>query len=345
MKKKTFMLMLTSLFLLKGIAQEVVPVQSTLITKRTATWCSNCGSWGWSLFKNLLEDNKSKAVFFAAHFSGDLANTTATQITTNFEAAYQPVFYLNEINQNANSSNGSTVRNSVAQKVDAAFAQQPIANVGFDSSYANGTMTVNAKVKFFQPANGEYYLGLYLVEDNVVANQASVGANANHRRVLRSSFSSSTWGELIGNGSFNAGQEYSFIFSQAVANPAAHDYSLVGVIWKKEGDKYKVLNTWSSDIQGGASVTEEPASAHPISVVPNLVRTSAQVQVLLNSEAKQAILEVYDGKGARLKGIFAGNLAAGQHSFELNRENAPNGIYFLRFSADGQEWMEKVVFQ
>ncbi len=339
------MLMLASLFILKGIAQEVMPVQASLITKRTATWCPHCGTWGWSLFKDLLEDNKGKAVFFAAHYSGDLANTTATQITANFDAAYQPVFYYNEINQEATSSNTSAVLSSMTQKVNTAHTSQPIANVGFDSSYANGTMNVNAKVKFFQAAEGEYYLGVYLIEDHVIANQASIGANANHRRVLRSSFSTSTWGELIGNGSIAAGHEFTHTFSQTVDNPAAHDYSLAGVIWKKEGDKYKVVNTWAKDIEGGALSTDEPSAINPIVVNPNLIHTSASVQIHLTSEAHHVALELYNAQGAKVKSIFKGNLAAGDHRFELSRDGAGNGVYLLLFKADGSEWVEKVVFQ
>ena len=43
-------------------SQEVMEVQQTLLTKRTATWCPYCGTWGWGFFEDLIEDNEEKAV-------------------------------------------------------------------------------------------------------------------------------------------------------------------------------------------------------------------------------------------------------------------------------------------
>ncbi|MEZ4962118.1 MAG: Omp28-related outer membrane protein [Saprospiraceae bacterium] len=345
MKKTTFMLMLCCLFILKGFAQQVVPVQASLITKRTATWCPNCGTWGWSLFNNLREANQGKAVFFAAHYSGDLANPLATELTTNFGAAYQPVFYFNETNQEALPSNTASILSSVTEKVGDAFTTAPIANVGFDSTYSGGDMTVNAKVKFFQPASGEYYLGIYLVEDNVTANQSGIGQNANHMRVLRASFSSSTWGELIGNGSFSAGDEFTKTFAMPVDNPSDHSYELAGVIWLKEGDKYKVVNAWTTDIQGGASAQEEASAFDQFYVAPTVTETAAVVHLQLSRVLDNASLELYDVGGTLVKRIFAGNLGTGVHDFNLDLTNESKGLYLVKFAGEGQTRIEKLVVQ
>ncbi|MEO1714235.1 MAG: hypothetical protein AAFU60_12955 [Bacteroidota bacterium] len=44
-------------------AQEVMEVTTPVITKKTATWCINCGTWGWDLFEGLVSANQNSAVF------------------------------------------------------------------------------------------------------------------------------------------------------------------------------------------------------------------------------------------------------------------------------------------
>lgn len=92
MNKKTFMLLVAALFIMKAAAQQVEEVQRTLITKRTASWCINCGTWGWTLFDGLVADNEDKSVLIAAHYDGDLENAAAEEITDNFGGFYQPRF-------------------------------------------------------------------------------------------------------------------------------------------------------------------------------------------------------------------------------------------------------------
>jgi len=38
-------------------AQPVQEKQMSIVVKKTATWCSNCGSWGWQWFKDVIDDS------------------------------------------------------------------------------------------------------------------------------------------------------------------------------------------------------------------------------------------------------------------------------------------------
>ncbi len=61
MKKFTliFTMMIT---MLSTQAQEISNDQWTIMTKTSATWCTNCGAWGWDMFKDLIDDNQDKNV-------------------------------------------------------------------------------------------------------------------------------------------------------------------------------------------------------------------------------------------------------------------------------------------
>lgn len=347
MKKSTFTILLATLFVLQGIAQQVEQKQRSLITKRTATWCPFCGTWGWSLFDGLIDDNENKAVFIAAHFDDNLAIPASAEITQNFGGVSQPVFYFNETNQNATSSNGATVRTNVQNQVDAAYGTSPVANAGFTPVYLNGAIQVKSKVKFFQAAEGEYYLGVYLLEDNVQASQSGQSGTVSHRYVMRESFTASTWGELIVNGAAAAGSEYSLNFALPIGDPAGYEYEVVGVIWKKEGAKYKVVNVWSTSEFGDPTTdVTEPASLLSFEVQPTVTASSATIQMQLSENQADVNIDLLDLNGRLVTKVHRGALAAGQHAFEINREmTGGNGVFFVRFSTAGEVIARKVIFR
>jgi hypothetical protein len=345
MKRSTFTILLVSLFLIKAIAQQVEQSQHLLLTERTASWCPNCGTWGWALKEGLLEDNANKIVFFAAHYDGVLATMPSEDITSNFGGFSQPRFYLNHTDLNANSSNGANVRNTVKAQVEAALTAMPVANVGFDANFANGTYTVNAKVKFFQAASGEFYLGMYLIENNVTAYQASIGNNANHTAVLQESFTTSSFGNQITNGDVSAGSEFQMSFSLPLVTVTGHDYEVVGVIWQKVNGKYQVVNVWKPGLVGNPSSIIEPQTIGSLSVMPTVATAQTTVAFGLNAYAPSISLDLIDLNGRVVLPVFSGSLPQGNHQFTILRERLEaTGVYFVRLTSGQEIVTRKVVF-
>ena len=84
------------------------------------------------MFEGLIDENSDKAVYFAAHYSGELLNETAKAITDNFGGAGQPIFYLNQTDLFVNSGNVSTKLAEAKAEVNSRFQQSPIANTGIE---------------------------------------------------------------------------------------------------------------------------------------------------------------------------------------------------------------------
>ena len=336
MKKKTFMLLIAALFIMKAAAQQVEEVQRSLITKRTATWCPNCGTWGWTLFEGLIEDNEDKAVLMAAHYDGNLAEAAAEEITDNFGGFYQPRFFLNENDINGSSSNVSAKRAEVKAAVEAAFNESPVVNVGFAPTFADNKLTANAKVKFFQETSGEYYLGIYLLEDNVVGYQASIGNNANHKKVFRFSFTDETFGKLITGGSVAAGSEFDLPFELSIGSVQGYDYEVAGIIWKKENNKYIPVNVWSTTDIGETSATADIAGLNSFEITPNITSDQAAIKIDLQKNMPNASLDIIDVNGKTIAKIKQGAFTEGQHIFPLNKNIiGNNGLFFVRLT-DGK---------
>lgn len=346
MKKSSFTILIAVLFLMKGIAQQVEETQRSLVTKRTADWCPYCGTWGWNYFKNAIEENGDKAVYMAAHYDGGLYDPAAEEITDNWGGFYQPKFFVNEKEQGVTSGNGTAKLAYLKSQLDSLSNLAPIANTGFEPTYENGELKVAAKVQFFQAAQGDFYLGIYLLEDHVTAYQASIGANAVHRHLFRHSFTEETFGQPITNGNVAAGQAFFLDFSTPVDEITGHEYEIVGIIWQKQGDKYIPVNVWSTNQIESVSAVSDPLSQNRMVVYPTVA--SQQVSVQVESIENQSVvqLEVFDMTGRRVAVLLDGPLSAGVSQFELNKENlVSNGLYFVQLKTPGFVETRKVVFQ
>ncbi len=252
-------------------AQQIDPTYRPLITKRTADWCPNCGTWGWTFFHWLLEDLDGKAVIWAAHHSGDLETDASGAIADNFQGFSQPIFYLNETDLDVTSSNMSQKRTEVAQQVDALSQMVPVAGIGLDARIENATLYVDARVEFLQAAQGPLRLGLYLVEKKRVAPQAGQSDQAEHKRLLRTALTDEIFGVVLSESGMQAGETFSHSLSFALTDPlwTADNLSVVGVLWQAAGNKFVPLNALQTDEFGMPTAVENPSAPPQLKLWPN----------------------------------------------------------------------------
>lgn len=342
--------------LIAQVGVEAPMTNQPLITKRTASWCPLCGGWGWALFRGLLEDNTENALLVAAHYSGDYLNPAAVAITNNFGGFGQPTFFVNNANQNANSSNGATVRNNVKTLVQAINAQPPVVQAGLRASIDdNYAVEVEAKAKFFEATEGEYYLGAYLIQRNFIAYQAGQGNAAEHKQMLRLSFNGEPFGQLIASGSISAGTEVGLSFNIGYSDweqagivdiDAVYDdnFEVATIIWKKEGDTFQVVNTNATDIDILSGLAEFRQLA-VFRAYPTPATEEVTVQLEFSETLSGAQLQLLDVNGALLRTLFTGNFTAGAHTFSLQRAGLPTGQYFLQLSAEGTTTGQPILFK
>ena len=333
-------------------AQQVDPVQKTLITKRTASWCSNCGSWGWDFFEDLVNDNSSKAYFFAAHYSGDLETDVAQDLTNNFGSAGQPQFFFNENNIGASSSNADDKRTEVLDMVTTAFDSEPVVGVGLEVFWDedNQQILVNTNTKFFQNTIGQYYTAVYLVENNVVNFQQSQGPDAIHKKVLRASFTDNSFGTGFAIGEFAMNDEFPNTFTMTgIENPMVSNlnYEYVAVIWELIGNTYEVVN-----VNGTTEINElvidnvEEITTAGVAVFPSIFTNQVTVEFDLTQNVQQANFTVMDITGKAVSLHKINSLASGEQqiSIDLSAISA-NGTYFLLMDLDGRQLTQKLIKQ
>lgn len=328
-KNLLFLFVLISTFQIQ--AQEVPEVQKSLITKVTATWCSNCGSWGWELFENLVEDNSEKALVIANHYSGDLNNPTSDAIADNFNVNSQPRFILNDTDQNASNGNIATKRTEIKDQVDNNFLLSPLSNAGLEATLDGNMLSVITKTRFFQPTMGEYYVGVYVIENGVINFQSNQGMNAVHKNVLRAGMSTSPFGELIMNGSIGMGMEFNHNFSMTLEDSWNVDsLEIATIVWKKNEDTYEFINTHStSTFASPTNVVEINSDELTMTIQPTISKGNADLVLNIKERQNDFKIQIFNQLGQLQSTIFQGQLNTGIHKFALT-QNLTAGIYYVQ---------------
>jgi hypothetical protein len=338
MRIKTLLTFCLFIFLLQAVSgQQVAEVQQTLITKKTGTWCPYCGGWGWDFFESLIDQNSEKAVLLAAHFGGStLENGTSLEWMANLGSFGQPRFFLNNEMLTVSESTANNGLSAAKAQVDQNALQSPVANVGLLTSWDGDDLLIQTRTRFFKDAEGEYFLGIYLVEDGVIAAQSGQTGQVPHHYVLRGAATATTFGDLIVNGAVSAGAEFTSSYATSVNGFVLDKLDIVGVIWKKENDKYQVVNVWSIDAKPTvASVSNlEGIAGLRAKLQPNPSVDEASLTLELESPELLNIL-VLDAQGKAVLSVFRGVLPGGSHQLPVDVQSLPQaGWYALLIQAE-----------
>ncbi len=330
---------------------EVPQTQRSLINKVAADWCPPCGGWGWDFFHDLIDDNSNDAILFTIHHSGGLNNQVASDITSNYSVFSQPRFILNGEDQNVLSSTTSTARTAIQQEVISQSGNTPLVQTGLDATYRDDEMVhVNTRTTFFADADGEYYLGVYLVEKLVVGYQATQGQNAQHRQIVRKEFNgTSSFGTLIATGSIAANTSYDSQFSIPKDSYDMTNLEIVTVIWEKVDNTYEFVNAnKDSDVQFEVvNSTNAPGTlASSFKVFPNVVNDHASIQFQSDRNIDRASIILIDMNGKNVLNVFSGSLETGLYNFDLSRSSdIASGVYLVRLEVEGNVATKKLIME
>jgi hypothetical protein len=280
------------------IAQSTSQSQKTLLTKRTATWCPNCGTWGWDMAKGLEELQNENAILIRAHYSGTLESQASIDITENFEANYQPEFFINEERQNVGSSTWSSKLSLFDEMIDANAQDEANVSIRISSTYLEDKITADVTMKVMKAIQGEYFLGVYLLEDGVVANQASQGQEAIHNGVLRMSFTEGSFGNLVVENNAEPNFESKFSETIEVEGEAVMDrnFKVLVIVWKKVGQKYIVENVHENIVSMFSSTEYHAEDISEINVYQSLGKIIVDANHSLSLLGSRVDLHTIDGQ-------------------------------------------------
>jgi len=201
---------------------EVVKRQRATVTYVGATWCPPCGAFGDPTKEHMESTFGSDVVILNVQSVDDISS--AGEFGPIFGNAFQSFVSSNSIphaywsganvamdhrgfygDNNANATAADANINAILSDVNVSVGVAASATNAGDSA-----LIINTKTKFYS-ALGEHYIGVYLLEDGVMANQSisqSPDAITAHNNVIRySAFDGNSLGAQSIGTSFTADQE------------------------------------------------------------------------------------------------------------------------------------------
>jgi len=345
MKKITLLLFFGIFAHMTAFSQDVPQEQQIVISKIGATWCPNCGLEAWDNFTTLNNEFGTKAVILSLHpsRSSRLHSPESIDLAENLPQAFgQPLFYVNR----TKTSTGSIVQNA-GVAVENANSLTPMANTGINATIKDGLLQVDAKVKFFQEGNGDYFLSLLVIEDGVVEVQSQRGTDAVHKKLVRTSLLGGTFEQAIASGTISADSEFTFSDSKAIAEDwNTENLEVAAIIWQKVGDDFEPVNAHSVDAAFSTSVNFLEESGVELAIAPTLVKTSATVSLNTPVAFDRVNIDVFTAAGQQLTTVFSGPLKSGNHNFAIERVALhASGVYFLKIAANGSVLSKKFIVE
>lgn len=346
--KKFFPLLLLFLASIYTNAQTVTGNQTTLISKRSADWCPFCGTYGWSFMNKLIDKTKGKdAIVWSIHYSGGLATPTAQALAANLGGVGQPLFFLNTDNDDlgVTSQNVDAMVEETSSLIDVLSLFQAAVYMGTDAKLKGKALTVNTKVKFPDDVeSGEYYVATYLVKNNLVWTQASIGPNAVHKNVLDKSLTADFFGVKVAKAPVAKDAEYDVtakLDDLVLHNGKLEDTKIVTVVWNKvAGGKYVFINARETPIVlDNTSATNDDKIAaldFDVAVAPQ------SINIKINGEVSNPAIMMYDINGKEVIFNIGKN---GENDYQLEYIQAATGNYFIQVSDGKKSRTKQVYFQ
>ena len=330
--------------------------RAVLLEDFTGQSCSNCPTGHRAINSALEEFNACDVVEIFHHIGYQPDNFTMAEelFYINFNSGggrYAPAFMVNRM---AGESSSSPVQNvstgAVLNMLNAASAIQPYVDVQIASNYDEATRRVSGNVNVFthvMPESDNTLLGLFIVQDSIIATQLGASDSYVHRYVYRGSLFGD-YGSII---HLEKGNTVSVPFEYELPDEIVSTYFegqpgydelpsvptdpdnmyLIAVVSQYSTDndysEYQVYNVCSVKMCAdngatGISATEAVAAG------PR-VRVSGGVVSVPSSCGR---VEVYDMSGRVVRS------SAGASSFSL-----PRGMYIVRGWQGGTSFTDKIV--
>jgi len=235
----------------------------TIFSKVTATWCINCGTWGWGFMEDVKDEFKERdhALVLGVHYSGNLKSDVGVWWTNNLNSVGQPTFYLNEDRVSVNSGNWGNKISEVVQSVDGANGStEGLTRLEFTNAFinANGEIETNMIVGPGETLEYDEYFGVYIFENDVVDVQSGHSGTVLHPNVLRTVIGDNPEGQAFGDaGSSWVAEPAQLHFTHPVEeNWDTENLGLLAVWWEKIGDDFVIKQAHSIENIGLLSSTE-----------------------------------------------------------------------------------------
>ncbi|MGB0850853.1 MAG: Omp28-related outer membrane protein [Bacteroidia bacterium] len=221
----------------------------------TSTGCPGCGSWGAPTFESLSDERGSDIVPMAVHIKyGDpMITEVSNAIASNRTGQYfTPQLWVNNTNSTLISGgriNGTGSLAKIKSEIENFKSAEKKINVGVSSVVDGSDFIVRYKTQAINDLVGEYFIGLYVMENGISAKQSSSPTDPTiHNHVIRAC-QNGAFGTLIASEGLTKDgvSEGHYTFKMDSSWNSENLYATI-IVWNKESNNYFVVNADNNNL-------------------------------------------------------------------------------------------------
>ena len=240
---------------------EVVAKQRAVITYVGATWCGPCGAYGDPTKKYIENKFGNDVVILNVQYQDAISSSKSfgPKFGNVFQAFVSsngiPYIYFSATNYSMRhrgfTSSAAVNNNAANTDVNACLSSKLEVGVAAKATISGNIITINTLSKFYTVL-GEHYIGVYLLEDGVMAKQAgSPSGVSSHENVMRAAANTSTTLGIESLGtSFKANQKVSGNYTITIPSSVVNKSNLqVAVVVYKKNKPDGISNAVLVDVK------------------------------------------------------------------------------------------------
>ena len=223
-----------------------------VIAKRTATWCSPCGGWGFNFFNSLKNQYKDKAVFMSFNHSfhevasdGDKFFDRVNEIFS--VGSGTPTFFYNFDTIHGIDYEGTSI-------IPLHINSEVIVSANYEYTLSENKIHLKTTTQFFKSQEGDFVIAPFLILDSLIGAQSghSDSPNTAHSNFVAylahpiNTQEIEPWAYKVASGKVEKGYRINLEFEVAREPLWTEDnISFALVLYKRVGNKYKFVNAFT----------------------------------------------------------------------------------------------------
>ena len=208
--------------------------QGVLLIDFTQTWCPPCGSWGIPMVESVIESHKPRIRPIASHGSVSQPDAYLCNVAAKLNQAYKINAFPTILVGNKKVGGNKPAADKEVNDIISAGVTASTAGV---ATVSGDNVTVDLQVKFFKEATGNYYVNVFILENDIYdVQQGYPGGMYNHMHVLRGAIAENgaefmePFGKQVASGTTAKGK----IVNEKLSGSLAGN-------WKKDKLEYLVI--------------------------------------------------------------------------------------------------------
>lgn len=329
---------ITLLLLAFGFSISLQAQNKVVMSKMTATWCINCGTWGWGFMEGVKDEfqQRDDALVLGVHFSGNLQNDVSVWWKDNLNIVGQPQFYLNNEKVSVGSSSWNNKLSEIPGDIDNIQANASVDDLSFVNAFINADDKIETNL-LIGPASGpsdnDQYFNVYIYENNVEEVQSGHSGTVLHPNVLRASMLNDFEGTLLGAaGSMPNPTPSNFNASYPLDDSwDPENLGLLAIWWEKIDDTYVIKQSTAIDNIGLLSSSETTFDKNLFSAINT--ETSINISTESDEDFNYALSNVQG------QTIAQGTL---NREASISTTEMTSGMYLLNISKGNKYFTQKL---